>query len=237
MPAVFDASPFVKELGRVFGEYRQYNTRSNAVLLNHTADRLAGDLFNSAAALRSSQQSKIASLPAQLGYRIKRRLARNVGSEHVALATFKKGKRKGQFKSQSIASQIRRAARGARHITIEQEIRLRQRFAAVFQASGWLYKGAQGAKSPRVMEPPAVVVKKLVGENLTVTLTNPRPNSGEFAASTGYLEPAFEARIEDMRGYIERKINEESNMFSQPRPNFAGANVEAAVERAMAGGR
>lgn len=245
----FDASPFVKELGRVFGEYRQYNTRSNAVLLNHTADRLAGDLFNAAASLRSSQQAKIEGVPAAHDYHVKRRLARNVGHEAVALRVFKKGKRKGQFKSESIASQIRRKygriiagphgktrqLLGLRHVSVEDEITLRKRFAALFQASGWLYKGAQGARGFRIMQPPCVVIKELEGGDLHVSLTNPRPNSAEFAENTGYLEPAFQARIADMYRYIARKIYEEARMFNRPRPNFTGVDIAAEVEAAMAG--
>lgn len=231
----FDASPFVKELGRVFGEYRQYNTRSNAVLLNHTADRLAGDLFNAAADLRPSQQTKINAVPQQTNYHVKRRLVSGVGTERAALATFKKGKRKGQFKSQSLASQIRRASQGKTHASVDQEIRLRKRFAALFQASGWLYRGAQGARSPRVMQPPCVVIKQLEGNDISVSLTNPRPNSAEFAASSGYLEPAFQARINDMYRYMVRKIYQEAKQFGKPKPNFTGIDIAAEVESAMAG--
>ena len=230
----FDASTFAKELGRVFGEYRQYNKRSAAVLLNHAADRLSGDLFNACAALRPSQQAKIAAVPQQTNYHVKRRLSKNVGTEATALATFKKGKRKGQFKSQSIVSQIRRAARGVKHVTVEQEIRLRQRFAALFQASGWLYRGAKGAANPRVMQPPCVVVKQLEGTRLHVRLENPRPNSQEFAESTGYLESAFNARIADMEKYIADHKEKTEQEWDKATPNFAGKDLQSEVERAMA---
>src|SRR4029453_3585189 len=104
----FDASPFIKELGRVFGEYRQYNRRSTALLLHQLGAKLSTDLYMEAAKLRGSQQAKIEAAPGQTHYNVKRPPRKGVGNEAPALATFKKGKHKGQFKSQSLASQIRR---------------------------------------------------------------------------------------------------------------------------------
>jgi hypothetical protein len=237
MPAAnqtgFDATPFVKELGRVFGEYRQYNRRSTAILLQQLGAKLSTDLYMEAAKLRPSQQAKIEAVPGQTHYHVKRRLVKGVGSESTALATFKKGKRKGQFKSQSLASQIRRAAGGATHVTIEQEIRLRKRFAAVYQASGWLSPMVKGIRNAFRMNPPAVVVQNLSGTNLKVQITNPRPNSLEFAAN--YLEAAFAYRIREMRDYIERKLNSDVAEFNRDRPNFAGKDAASEVERALGG--
>ena len=239
MPATtktgFDASPFVKELGRVFGEYRQYNQRSTPLLLHQLGSKLSVDLYMEAAKLRGSQQAKIAAVPEQTGYHVKRRLVRNIGSETVALKVFKKGKRKGQFKSQSLASQIRRTARTGTHVTVAEEIRLRKRFAAVYQASGWLSPIVKGIRNAFRMNPPAVVVEELEGSDLRFKITNPRPNSAEFAESTGYLEAAFAYRVNQMRIYIQRKLYGDAAEFSKPRPNFAGKDAAAEVERAMGG--
>jgi hypothetical protein len=229
----FDASPFVKELGRVFGEYRQYNRRSTALLLHQLGAKLSTDLYMESAKLRGSQQAKIEAVPEQTNYHVKRRLVKGVGTQATALATFKKGKRKGQFKSQSLASQIRREAGGATHVTIEQEIRLRKRFAAVYQASGWLSPMVKGIRNVFRMNPPAVVVENLSGTNLKLQITNPRPNSLEFAAN--YLEAAFAYRIGQMRTYIERKLNSDMAEFNKPRPNFAGKDAASEVERALGG--
>jgi hypothetical protein len=229
----FDGQPFLKELGRVFGEYRQYNKRSTAVLLHQLGAKLSMDLYMEAAKLRPSQQAKIEAVPQQTGYHVKRRLVKGVGIEATALATFKKGKRKGQFKSQSLVSQIRRAAGQARHVTIEQEIRLRKRFAAIYQASGWLSPMVKGLRNVLRMNPQAVVVERLEGTNLSVQVTNPRPNSAEFSAN--YLPAAVTYRIGEMQTYIERKVNGDAVEFNKRRPNFAGKSAEAEVTRAMGG--
>jgi hypothetical protein len=229
----FDASEAIKELGRVFGEYRQYNRRSTALLLKQLGGKLSTDLYMEAAKLRPSQQAKIEAVPEQTNYHVKRRLVKGVGTQATALAVFKKGKRKGQFKSQSLASQIRREAGGATHVTIEQEIRLRKRFAAVYQASGWLSPIVKGLRNAFRMNPPAVVVENLSGTNLKLQITNPRPNSLEFAAN--YLEAAFAYRIGQMRTYIERKLAGDVAEFNRPRPNFAGKDAESEVERALGG--
>jgi hypothetical protein len=229
----FDASEAIKELGRVFGEYRQYNTRSNALLLHQLGAKLQIDLAQEAAKLRGSQQAKIDAVPGQTNYHVKRRLTKGVGTQATALATFKKGKRKGQFKSQSLVSQIRRAAAGATHVTIEQEIRLRKRFAAIFQASGWLSQRLKNTAGLRIMNPPCVVVEELTGTNLEVTLENPRPNSLEFAAQ--YLQQAFDYRVNQMYQYIARKLDGEAKEFNKERPNFTGKDLAVEVERAMGG--
>lgn len=242
----FDASGFVKELGRVFGEYRQYNTRSNALLLHQLGAKLQVDLAKAAASLRASQQSKIDAVPLQTNYHVRRRLVRNVGTEAVALKVFRRGKHKGQYKSESIASQIRRnygriisagsktrQLLGLRHVSVADEIRLRKRFAAYFQASGWLSPRLTAKIGIRPMDPPCVVVEELEGSNLRVTLENPRPNSAEFAEQ--YLEDAFNYRVNQMYQYIARKIYEEAREFGKPSPNFSGKDLAAEVERAMRG--
>lgn len=234
-PNGFDTTQFHRELGRVFGEYRQYNQRSTALLLHQLGEKLSADLYMEAAKLRTAQQAKIAGVPEATNYHVKRRLVRNVGSEAVALKVFKKGKHKGQFKSQSVASQIRRQARGGTHVTVAEEIRLRKRFAAFFQASGWLSPMVKGLRNVFRMNPPAVVIEQLEGSQLRVRITNPRPNSAEFAESTGYLEAAFAYRVNQMRIYIQRKIYGDAAEFNRPRPNFAGRDAAAAVEQALGG--
>lgn len=234
-PNGFDTTQFHRELGRVFGEYRQYNQRSTALLLHQLGEKLSADLYMEAAKLRPSQQAKIEGVPESTNYHVKRRLIRNVGSEAVALKVFKKGKRKGQFKSQSVASQIRRQARGGTHVTVAEEIRLRKRFAAFFQASGWLSPMVKGLRNVFRMNPPAVVIEQLEGSQLRVRITNPRPNSAEFAESTGYLEAAFAYRVNQMRIYIQRKIYGDAAEFNRPRPNFGWKDAAAAVEQALGG--
>jgi len=229
----FDASPFTRELGRVFGEYRQYNTRSSALLLHQLGAKLQVDLAQAAADLRPSQQAKIEAVPQQQNYQVKRRLAQGVGNERTATATFKKGKKKGQFKSQSIVSRIRRESRGQKHVSIEQEIKLRKRFAAYFQASGWLSPRLKNRPGIRMMVPPCVVIEELDGTDLSVTLENPRPGSADFASQ--YLEAAFEYRVNEMYRYIARKIYEDARELNKPRPNFQGKDIRAEVERAMGG--
>lgn len=248
-PNGFDTTKFHRELGRVFGEYLQYNQKSSAILLHELGAKLSADLYMEAAALRGSQKAKIAGVPEATDYHVKRRLARNVGREAVALRTFKKGKHKGQYKSESLASQIRRSygriitaprgktrqLLGLKHVSIEDEIRLRQRFAAFYQASGWLSPIVKSLRNPFRMKSQAVVVEQLEGTDLRITVTNPRPNSAEFAESTGYLEAAFAYRVNQMLGYIQRKIYGDVAEFNKPRPNFGGKDVASAVNQALGG--
>lgn len=226
------------ELSRVFGQYVAWNGRELPVLLERLAEDLTGDLFYQTAQLRAAQQSKIDAVPETLDWHVKRRLRKDVGTDKTALARFRKGARKGQFKSNSVASQVRRAST-ATHVTVPEEIRLRKRFAALFQASGWLSStfkrmGAIGRKFTR-MQPEAVVVKQLTGGDLRISITNPRPNSQEFAQEHGILELAAGYRAGRMLQYIQRHADKGAAEFSRSKPTFENINVSAEVEAAMVG--
>lgn len=233
MPADgFNTKNFTAELGRVFGQYRQYNRRSTPLLLEQLGAKLSIDAYLEAARLIPKQKAIIEALPARLGYRIKRRetgsLAR--GNE---FDVFKKGKRKGQYRQQSISAQAVRA--GGNHVTIADEIRLRKRWAGIYQASGWLSElTTRLIKSAGRFKQGAIVVKQLSGSHVTLRITNPRTHSAEYADSTGYLARAFQRRIADMQIYIQRKLNGDAREFSRPRPNF-NKDPRAAVEEAMRG--
>lgn len=226
------------EMSRVFGQYVAWNGRVLPVLLERLAEDLTGDLFYQTSALRPSQQKKIDDLPTQLSWKIKRRLRKDVGNEQTALAIYNRGPKKGQFKSKTISSQIRRAS-DSTHVTVPEELKLRKRFTAIFQASGWisntLHKiGSRGRKFIR-MEPQAVVVKQVADNQLRVTVTNPRPNSAEFATQNGILELAAGYRTGRMLQYIRKHAARGASEFSRPRPNFNNVNVINELERAMAG--
>lgn len=231
----FDASNATRQLGRVFGEYLQWNQRSSGELLHQLGAKLSVDLYMQCAGLREEQQRKIEALPATLEYHIKRRLSKDVGSQATAFATFKRGKHKGSFKSQSVASQVRRAST-ATHVSVADEIRLRKRFAAIYQASGWLSDLVKGVRASLArLNPPAVVVETLNGTDMRITISNPRKNSAEFAESSGYLAAAFQYRINEMRTYIQRKISGDVQEFNRPRPNFGSKDARTAVAQAMQG--
>lgn len=232
----FDTKKFHEELGRVFGEYRQYNRRSLPVLLEQLGSKLSIDAYLEAAKLKSAQKAKIDAVPEKFGYRVRRRLAANLTSKDP-FARFKRGARAGQFKSHGVTSSIARSAinRGNQHVSIDEEIRLRKRFAAIFQASGWISELTVKLKGAFKMKTGAIVVKQLSGPAVRIEITNPRQNSAEYAGATGYLNRAFQNRIADMRGYIQRKMNEDAGIFSQPKPHFNAIDPKAAVDRALAG--
>ncbi len=231
----FDTSKFARELGRVFGEYRQYNRRSLPILLEQLGQKVSIDAYIEAAALRPQQVAKIEAVPQALGYAVKRRLATDVIGGRDPFARFKRGSRKGQFKSQSVSSQSARHAinAGHEHVSIADEIRLRKRFAGIYQASGWLGELTKRISGAVRFRTGAIVVKQLSGARLGIHITNPRTNSQEYANATGYLTRAFQRRIADMQVYIQRKLNGDAVAFSRPRPSFP--DPRAAVEAAMAG--
>ena len=232
----FDCTNFKRELGRVFGEYLQYNRRSLPILLQQLGDKLSANAYVEAAALRSSQRAKIDAVPEAHGYAVKRRLATDLVSSKDPFARFKRGARKGQFKSHAVSAESARTAiqKGFKHVSIADEIRLRKRWAGVYQASGWITPGTRLTRAVKFKKGGAIVVKHLSGARMFIQIVNPRTNSEEYANSTGYLQRAFQNRITDMQGYIQRKLNGDAATFSRPKPNF-NTDPRAAVEAAMAG--
>lgn len=223
-----------KELSRIFGEYATWNGRSVPLLLERLAEDLTWDLFYQTAALRPHQQAKIDAVPLDHGYAVKRRLRKSVGTEQAKLRRYRTGPKKGQFKS--LAASIRNAS-DSKHVTIDEEISLRKRFAALFQASGWISSVLNKSRGRKVirMIPQAVVVKRSDGKNIGISVTNPRPNSQEFAESNGIIEAAAGYRAGRMLEYIRKHAEKGAAALSRKQPTFSGINVSAEVERAMAG--
>lgn len=217
----FDTGSMQAAFSQTFAEYARHNRRSRPVLLQHQADQLAFELQRQARLEGGKTKAEIRALPQRLGYRIRRRLASGLSKGVDVL----KRNRKGKFAYKSVAASAKRAALNAGHarVSIKQEIRLRLRWAGVYQASGWITSRLGLARGrTRIANPRGRVIAKFTGIRPSITLINQTPGAAEFAAKTGYVARALRLRIADMRRYIARKLGEEAGFLTRSRGRMPG---------------
>lgn len=187
----FDTSVFAKEMGRVFGDYRQLNKRALPYLLRNRMIQLAvgsgkggkhRGLFQEALRLRSKVQSEIRALPKKLGWRIKRPPGRTAEQEIAARQV-----QAGRFQ------------------------------ASGWIVPGFSDITSEGSNVKTVR---GTVSMKLAGDRPSITLTNTSPRAQEFGNRTGYIARAFYNQTQDMLEYIRKHLNLTADEFRKQYPNF-----------------
>jgi hypothetical protein len=164
-------------------------------------------LFQEAYALAPTP-AQLRALPEKLNWHIRRR-NRPVFTQYEV-----RKRKRGQYAGQ-IGVFRKKTLAGVKMKAGEIERRIASRG---YMASGWLnaflVKQAPGLRNIIVGNDRAKIQVKLGGTNPRITLINSTPNAGPYAARTGYIERAIEARIIDMYAYIRRKMKESATVFN-----------------------
>lgn len=101
------------------------------------------------------------------------------------------------------------------------EIARRLRYAGFVQSTGWFNKRYGTPRKDgsvpirQVANPRGVVVSRLSGPKMFISITNRTPRAGEFASKTGYVQRAINNITADMMKYVERKLQESAQRFSK----------------------
>jgi hypothetical protein len=176
----FNAQP----LRDALKEYMRHTSRSLPEILQKQAAMLISGskshmgLYQEARTHAPATMSEIASLPAKLKWRIKRKAG---GGRHSAI------------------KEIRRRLRFAGYVQSTGWFNLRY---------GKKTASGAPRSLRQVSNPRGKVIENLAGFNPYITLRNITKGAGEFAQKTGYVNRAVANRAKDMMVYVDNKMKQ-----------------------------